>query len=92
VEKTLLRVIVGGDVLKNMERLVFGLVPSRRLGRSLGVNNIPPKTYSYSCFYCRLGRTSSMLVDRRVFYEPEKILMQVEKKIDKVEDRRFSWF
>jgi len=33
-----------------------------------------------------------MLVDRRVFYEPEKILMQVEKKIDKVEDRRFSWF
>jgi len=87
VEKTLLRVIVGGDVLKNMERLVFRPVPSRRLGRSLGVNNIPPKTCSYSCVYCQLGRTSSMLVDRRVFYEPEQILMQVEKKIDEAASR-----
>jgi len=36
----------------------FGPVPSRRLGRSLGINNIPPKLCSYSCVYCQLGRTS----------------------------------
>jgi len=68
--------------LKNTEALAFGPVPSRRLGRSLGVNNIPPKTCSYSCVYCQLGRTSSMLINRQAFYKPEQILMQVKKKID----------
>ena len=68
--------------MKNTEALAFGPVPSRRLGRSLGVNNIPPKTCSYSCVYCQLGRTSSMLINRQAFYKPEQILMQVKKKID----------
>jgi wyosine [tRNA(Phe)-imidazoG37] synthetase (radical SAM superfamily) len=36
--------------------LVFGPVPSRRLGRSLGINNILPKHCSYSCLYCH-GKT-----------------------------------
>lgn len=35
----------------------FGPVPSRRLGRSLGINNVPPKSCSYSCVYCQVGRT-----------------------------------
>ena len=69
-------------MLENIETLAFGPVPSRRLGRSLGVNNIPPKTCSYSCVYCQLGKTSNMLVDRQAFYKPEQILMQVERKID----------
>ena len=69
-------------MLKNTEALAFGPVPSRRLGRSLGVNNIPPKTCSYSCVYCQLGRTSSMLINRQALYKPEQILMQVKKKID----------
>jgi len=68
--------------LKSVETLAFGPVPSRRLGRSLGVNNIPPKTCSYSCVYCQLGRTSNMLVNRQAFYKPEQILMQVERKIN----------
>jgi wyosine [tRNA(Phe)-imidazoG37] synthetase (radical SAM superfamily) len=87
VEEALLGVVVGGDVLRDKERLVFGPVPSRRLGRSLGVNNIPPKTCSYSCVYCQLGRTNNMLVDRRAFYEPDQILAQVERRIDEVESR-----
>jgi len=69
--------------LNSLKALAFGPVPSRRLGRSLGVNNIPPKTCSYSCVYCQLGRTSNMLVDRQAFYKPEQILMQVERKINK---------
>lgn len=32
--------------------VTFGPVPSRRLGHSLGINNIPPKHCSYSCIYC----------------------------------------
>jgi len=74
-------------MLENIETLAFGPVPSRRLGRSLGVNNIPPKTCSYSCVYCQLGRTSNMLVDRQAFYKPEQILMQVERKIDEATSR-----
>ncbi len=64
------------------ENIAFGPVPSRRLGRSLGINNIPPKTCSYSCVYCQLGKTSNMLVNRQAFYKPENILMQVKRKVD----------
>ena len=54
--------------------IAFGPVPSRRLGRSLGINNIPPKMCTYSCVYCQLGRTSKMQVERRPFYGPVEIL------------------
>ena len=47
--------------------IAFGPVPSRRLGRSLGINNIPPKVCTYSCVYCQLGRTTKMQVERRPF-------------------------
>ena len=60
----------------------FGPVPSRRLGKSLGINNIPAKTCSYSCVYCQLGRTMKMTVDRQAFYEPEDILKDVRRKVD----------
>ena len=39
--------------------IAFGPVPSRRLGRSLGINNIPPKHCSYSCVYCQVGSTAA---------------------------------
>jgi wyosine [tRNA(Phe)-imidazoG37] synthetase (radical SAM superfamily) len=54
--------------------IAFGPVPSRRLGRSLGINNIPPKVCTYSCVYCQLGRTPRMQVARQAFYEPGEIL------------------
>lgn len=61
---------------------VFGPIPSRRLGRSLGINNIPPKTCSYSCVYCQVGRTTKMQIEREKFYEPQEILFEVNKKIN----------
>ncbi|HDO41823.1 MAG TPA: radical SAM protein, partial [Candidatus Bathyarchaeota archaeon] len=61
-----------------MGQLAFGPIPSRRLGRSLGINNIPPKTCTYSCVYCQLGKTSNMLIKRKSFYKPEDILREVE--------------
>ena len=63
--------------------LAFGPVPSRRLGRSLGVNNIPPKVCTYACVYCQLGRTRNMQVERRAFYGPQKILKAVRDKVER---------
>ncbi|MDD4844786.1 MAG: radical SAM protein [Anaerotignum sp.] len=61
--------------------IIYGPVPSRRLGQSLGVNNIPPKFCSYSCAYCQIGITKNMTIQRKAFYEPEKIFSEVELKI-----------
>ena len=61
--------------------LAFGPIPSRRLGRSLGVNNVPFKTCSYSCIYCQLGRTEKTTAKRRVFYDPEELVSAVSGRI-----------
>lgn len=68
--------------------IVFGPVPSRRLGRSLGINNIPPKICSYSCIYCQLGRTIKMQTSREEFYKPKDIYREVEEKIKKIKNRK----
>jgi wyosine [tRNA(Phe)-imidazoG37] synthetase (radical SAM superfamily) len=57
-----------------MNEIAFGPIPSRRLGRSLGINNIPPKTCTYSCVYCQVGRTTAMALERRAFFAPEDIV------------------
>ncbi len=56
---------------------VYGPVPSRRLGRSLGVSPIPSKTCNYSCVYCQLGRTDHMTNTRQDFYKPTDILNEI---------------
>jgi wyosine [tRNA(Phe)-imidazoG37] synthetase (radical SAM superfamily) len=66
--------------------IAFGPVPSRRLGRSLGINNIPPKVCTYSCVYCQLGRTSNMRVERHAFYEPEEVLNTVRNKVTRTRE------
>ncbi|MGQ9467621.1 MAG: radical SAM protein [Anaerolineae bacterium] len=63
--------------------IAFGPIPSRRLGRSLGINNIPPKVCTYSCVYCQLGRTPRMQVGRQPFYAPEEILQDVYRQVEK---------
>ena len=73
--------------LKYVETLAFGPVPSRRLGRSLGINNIPPKTCSYSCVYCQLGKTTNMITERQPFYKSEDIFKEVRKKVDAAASR-----
>lgn len=60
---------------------VFGPVPSRRLGKSIGINNIPPKICSYSCVYCQLGTSLKMATDRREYYDPNDLLTEVKEKI-----------
>lgn len=69
------------------QHIAFGPVPSRRLGQSLGINNIPPKTCSYSCVYCQLGRTFNMRLTREAFYGPEKIFKEVEQKVEQARQK-----
>jgi wyosine [tRNA(Phe)-imidazoG37] synthetase (radical SAM superfamily) len=68
--------------------IAFGPVPSRRLGRSLGMNHIPPKICTYSCVYCQLGRTIRMQVNRSEFYEPEQVLRAVQDKVEAAREMR----
>jgi len=67
--------------LPNLMPLAFGPVPSRRLGKSLGVNNIRPKVCTYSCVYCQIGKTSKNVVEREVFYQPCDIVKEVQRKV-----------
>ena len=64
--------------------IAYGPVPSRRLGQSLGINNIPPKICTYSCVYCQVGRTIKMQIDRNEYYPLGKIIEDVRTKIEKV--------
>lgn len=56
---------------------VFGPVPSRRLGNSLGINNIPHKVCSYSCLYCQVGKAGKLQIERQEFYKPDDIISEV---------------
>jgi len=71
-----------GDVM-----ITFGPVPSRRLGRSLGINNIPPKICTYSCIYCQLGKTSKMKIEPQVFYSSSQIFKEVQEKVKKSKEK-----
>lgn len=67
---------------------IFAPIPSRRLGRSLGINNIPPKTCSYSCVYCQVGNTDKMQIKRDSFYEPQEIKKEVIKSLNNIEESK----
>ena len=60
----------------------YGPVPSRRLGQSLGVSPVPPKTCSYNCIYCQLGRTNTLQARRDNFFPKEDILTDIETIIN----------
>ena len=75
-------------IVKNEKRLTFGPVPSRRLGRSLGINNIPPKNCTYACVYCQLGKFHRMQRDRTTFYSPQEIVHAVKKTITETRNRQ----
>lgn len=57
---------------------LYGPVPSRRLGLSLGVSPIPQKTCNYACIYCQLGRTTHMTNRRQLFFPTEAILAELD--------------
>lgn len=66
---------------------IFGPVPSRRLGSSLGINNLPPKTCSYACVYCQLGNLAGMTDQRETFFDPAELARLTEEKIHQLESK-----
>jgi len=64
---------------------IFGPVPSRRLGFSLGINNIPYKVCSYTCVYCQIGRTLRMEIGRKRHSDPQELAGLVRNKLKRLE-------
>ncbi len=64
-------------------KYIYGPVPSRRLGRSLGIDPIPSKTCDYQCIYCQLGKTTNFTSERKNFYPLEEIYEEIEQSINK---------
>ncbi|MDY6820361.1 MAG: radical SAM protein [Deferribacterota bacterium] len=66
---------------------VYGPVPSRRLGKSLGINNIPYKICTYACIYCQIGKTIKMQNKREAFYKPEKLVSEVKNLLSNIHNK-----
>ena len=65
---------------------VFGPVQSRRLGLSLGINHLPPKTCTYSCVYCQLGHTSLMTTTRAAFSKPQEVFQALNNRLKELSE------
>ena len=61
---------------------IFGPVPSRRLGRSLGVDLVPLKTCTYDCIYCQLGRTTCKTVEPREHVPIDDVLRELQARLE----------
>ena len=73
---------------KSIERSVFGMrkfkylygpVPSRRLGRSLGIDLVPHKICTYNCIYCQIGETTNKTLVRKEYVPVEEVLEEVKR-------------
>ena len=62
-------------------KYVYGPVPRRRLGRSLGIDPLPLKTCNYQCIYCQLGKTTNFTNKRRNYYPKDEIIIEIEEAI-----------
>ncbi len=72
-------------------KTVFGPVPSRRLGQSLGVDPIPSKTCNWNCVYCQLGRTAPMVNRRADYFPPEAIVAEVRAAVESHREGEIDW-
>lgn len=66
-----------------MAKNIFGPVPSRRLGLSLGIDLIPAKTCSMDCLYCECGRTTELTIERKRWFNPDEILKELSTVIQR---------
>src|SRR3989339_1192555 len=64
-----------------IRKYVYGPVPSRRLGRSLGVDLVPFKTCTYDCIYCQLGRTTNKTLVRKEYVPIKGIIREISDKL-----------
>jgi wyosine [tRNA(Phe)-imidazoG37] synthetase (radical SAM superfamily) len=66
-------------------KYIFGPVPSRRLGLSLGVDLIPPKTCSYDCLYCQIGKTTCKVIEPSAYVPVEAVIAELDETLAKVQ-------
>ncbi|MHA1744688.1 MAG: radical SAM protein [Promethearchaeota archaeon] len=69
---------------------VFGIVPSRRLGQSLGISPIPKKTCNYSCVYCQLGRTLHYVEHRQYFFSVKFIIDELKTFLKSINSKLYD--
>jgi len=64
-----------------MNSIIYGPVPSWRLGRSLGIDLLcaPGKTCSFDCVYCQLGKTTNPTIERGEFVSIGKLTKELEE-------------
>lgn len=72
-------------------KYVFGPIPSRRLGRSLGIDLIPLKTCNWNCVYCQLGRSKPLTNKRRCYNPPDEILSEIDQVLDFHQAADIEW-
>jgi wyosine [tRNA(Phe)-imidazoG37] synthetase (radical SAM superfamily) len=72
-------------------KYVYGPVPSRRLGQSLGIDPIPQKTCNWNCVYCQLGRSRPLVNERKSFIPSDDILRQVEESLAGHKSGKIDW-
>ncbi len=72
-------------------KYVFGPVPSRRLGQSLGIDPVPLKTCNWNCVYCQLGRSKPLVNERREYFPREEILAEVEQALASHPPGNIDW-
>ncbi len=69
------------DKVPEKKKYLYGPVPSRRLGRSLGIDIVPFKLCSLDCIYCQLGRTTEKTIKRSDFVPVEAVLSELRDKL-----------
>ena len=69
------------SVHNSKHKYIFGPVPSRRLGRSLGIDLVPFKTCTYDCIYCQLGRTTNKTIQKKEWVPVDSVIEQLKDKL-----------
>ncbi len=72
-------------------KFVFGPVPSRRLGQSLGIDPVPLKTCNWNCVYCQLGRSIPLTNERNEYFPREDMLVEVKQALLSHKPGEIDW-
>lgn len=72
-------------------KYVFGPVPSRRLGQSLGIDPVPLKTCNWNCVYCQLGRSKPLVNERSEYFPRAEILAEVKQTLASHQPGEIDW-
>ena len=73
-------------------RYLFGPVPSRRLGISLGIDLVPHKTCLFNCVYCECGRTTNLTCERREYVPTNEVIAELDEFLATAPDLDYVTF